>query len=36
MVWETIQKTKERFENNKISKIGKQKSFETTLEKPKM
>jgi len=36
MVWETIQKIKERFEKNKFSKIQKQKSFERSLEKAKM
>jgi ribosomal protein S24E len=35
MVWETIQKIKERFKK-KISKIQKQKSFERSLGKAKM
>jgi hypothetical protein len=35
MVWETIQKIKERFEKHKFSKIQKQKSFERSLPKCK-
>jgi len=36
MVWETIQKIKERFKKKKNSKIQKQTSFERSLGKAKM